>query len=377
MRAGHYVQLGGYRAFVPTPLPPDPPIAWDTELINLLADAERHLGRLDGAASKLPDADLFVAMYVRQEAVFSSQIEETQSTMEEVLQFEIEDDRRRSGYRNDVREMANHVEAMNFGLDQLDTLPLSRRLIRQLHTRLLAGTPDGRSNLGVFRTGQNHIGSEDSTLATATFVPPPDPYMEDALNSLEMFLYDTSLPDLIHCGLVHAQFETIHPFWNGNGRVGRLLITFLLVQREVMRRPLLYLSHYLKAHKAEYYDRLMAVRNDGNWEGWLKFFLRGVIEVSQDATATTDSILDLREQHRSLVIERMAGSSYALPLLDLLFEFPIIPVRLAEEILGCNYVTASRLIERFEALGLLQEITGWQRNRLYRYSDYLDVFNPR
>jgi Fic family protein len=154
---------------------------------------------------------------------------------------------------------------MNYGLEHLEELPLSKRLIRQIHARLLVGTPDGRSNLGVFRTGQNHIGSPDSTLATATFVPPPVRHMEEAINDLESFLYDTSLPDLVQCGLAHAQFETIHPFWNGNGRVGRLLITFLLVQRGVIRRPLLYLSHYLKAHKAEYYDRLMAVRNDGNW----------------------------------------------------------------------------------------------------------------
>jgi Fic family protein len=346
----------------------------DAELVSLLAKAERWLGRLNGAASKLPNADLFVAMYVRQEAVLSSQIEETQSTLEEVLQFEIEDSHRQQSYRNDVREMANHIEAMNYGLEHLEDLPLSKRLIRQIHARLLVGTPDGSSGLGVFRAGQNHIGPPGATLATATFVPPPVPEMHEALDNFERFLHDTSLPDLIHCGLAHAQFETIHPFWNGNGRVGRLLITFLLVQREVLDRPLLYLSHYLKAHRAEYYDRLMTVRNDGNWEGWLKFFLRGVIEVSQAATATTDAIFELQEQHRHLVAEDMGSSTYALPLLDFLFQYPIVSMRVITEHLGCTYATASKLLGRFEAFGLLQEITGWERNRLYRYKDYLDLF---
>lgn len=343
------------------------------ELLDLLGKAERWLGNLNGAASKLPNADLFVLMYVRQEAALSSQIEGTQSTLEEVLQFEVEGAVHK-GISPDVREIANYVAALNYGLEGLTDIPLSLRLIKRIHTQLLVGTRGGRHSLGEFRTGQNHIGPEGCTLATATFVPPPVPYMNQALGDFEKFLHDESLPDLIHCGLAHAQFETIHPFWDGNGRLGRLLITFLLSQRGVMKYPLLYLSHYLKAHKAEYYDRLMAVRNDGNWEGWLKFFLRGVVEVSQAATATTDAILNLRERHRYVVSEEMGSSAYALPLLDFLFEYPYVSARVVERHLSCNNVTAANLIKRFEALGLLHEITGGRRNRLYRYGDYLDLF---
>ena len=212
---------------------------------------------------------------------------------------------------------------------------------------------------------------------TATFVPPPVRDMHEALNELEKFLHDTTLPDLIHCGLAHAQFETIHAFWDGNGRIGRLLITLLLVERGVLQRPLLYLSHYINAHKSEYYSRLMSVRNDGDWEGWLKFFLRGIVEVSRAATATTDAIRNLHEQHRSLVAEEIGGSTYALPLLDFLFEYPITSIRLVEQRLGCNNVTAANLLRRFEALGLLDEITGCKRNKLYRYRDYMDLFKSR
>ncbi len=345
----------------------------DVELLDLLGKAERWLGNLNGAASKLPSADLFVLMYVRQEAASSSQIEGTQSTLEEALQFEVEGNIHQ-GIPSDVREIVNYVAAMNYGLEGLEDTALSLRLIKQIHKQLLVGTRGGQHSLGEFRTGQNHIGPEGGTLATATFVPPPVNHMHEALHDFERFLHDKSLPDLIHCGLAHAQFETIHPFWDGNGRLGRLLITFLLSQRGVMKLPLLYLSHYIKAHKAQYYDRLMAIRHDGDWEGWLKFFLRGVIEVSQAATNTTDAILDLRERHRHLVSEEMGSSAYALPLLDFLFEYPYVSARLVEERLGCNNVTAANLIKRFEALDLLHEITGGRRNRLYRYGDYLDLF---
>lgn len=198
--------------------------------------------------------------------------------------------------------------------------------------------------------------------------------MHQALSNLEKFLYDTTLPVLIQCGLAHAQFETIHPFLDGNGRIGRLLITFLLCQRNILQRPLLYLSHYLKAHRAEYYDRLTAIRTDGDWEGWLKFFLRGIYEVSQSATATARSILGLREEHRQAIGQHISGSNYGLRLLDLLFARPIVNVRVVENSLQCAYVTASKMVEQFMDLGLLQEITGWQRNRLYRYEPYLALF---
>ncbi|MEH2290054.1 Fic family protein [Nostoc sp.] len=377
MRSGQYVkQVEGYSAFIPAPLPPDPPLKMDDpELICLLSDADRALGRLDGSTSILPNPDLFVAMYVRQEAVLSSQIEGTQSTLEDVLQFEI--DVKGQEIPKDVEEVVNYIRAMNYGLERLKEFPLCLRLIREIHAHLVDGVRGGDRTPGEFRKSQNWIGATGCSLATASFVPPPVAEMNQALDNLEKFLHDTtSFPVLILCGLAHSQFETIHPFLDGNGRIGRLLITFLLCERGILQRPLLYLSHYLKAHRMEYYDRLMAIRTDGDWEGWLKFFLRGIFEVSQSATATARSILNLREAHREIIGQKISSSNYGLRLLDCLFKQPIVTVRLVEDNLQCAYVTASKTIEQFVELGLLREITGWQRNRLYRYEPYLALFQP-
>jgi Fic family protein len=375
MRSGRYVkQVEGYSAFIPSLLPPDPPIKMDDpELIRLLSDADRALGRLDGSTCILPNPDLFVAMYVRQEAVLSSQIEGTQSTLEDVLQFEI--DVKGQEIPKDVGEVVNYIQAMNHGLERLHEFPLCLRLIREIHAKLVDGVRGGDRTPGEFRTSQNWIGPTGCNLATASFVPPPVTEMKQALDNLEKFLHDTtSFPVLIHCGLAHAQFETIHPFLDGNGRIGRLLITFLLCERGILHRPLLYISHYLKAHRIEYYDRLMAIRMDGDWEGWLKFFLRGIFEVSQSATATARSILDLREEHRDIIGQK--SSNYGLRLLDFLFQQPIVTVKLVADYLQCAYVTANKTVEQFVELGLLREITGWQRNRLYRYEPYLVLFRP-
>ena len=210
---------------------------------------------------------------------------------------------------------------------------------------------------------------------TATYVPPPVPDMNEALGNLEMFLHDEAhIPVLIRSAMAHAQFETIHPFLDGNGRVGRLLITFLLCQRGVLHRPLLYLSHYLKQHRAEYYDRLMAVRNDGNWEGWLTFFLGGVVDISDDAVDTARKILTLRERVRQTATAGLPNSTAGLALIDYLFEHPMVAVRMAQQHLGCAYATANNLIIHLEKLGLLEETTGWKRNRRYRFKPYLDLF---
>ena len=328
MRAGKYVkQLEGYRAFVPAPLPPSPPLEMDRELTRLLSEADHALGRLDGVTSIFPNPDLFVSMYVRHEAVLSSQIEGTQSTLEDVLQFEI--DASGQEHPKDVEEVVNYVRAMNYGLKRLNELPLSLRLIREIHGELLKGVRGANRTPGEFRRSQNWIGPANCTLATATFVPPPVHEMQAALDNLEKFLHETTaFPTLIVCGLAHAQFETIHPFLDGNGRVGRLLITFLLCQRGILKFPLLYLSHYLKFHRAEYYDRLMAVRNDGHWEAWLKFFLRGVGEVSRSATETARRILELRQKHLALVRNKVPNQANAVGLLDYLFEQPIVTARL-------------------------------------------------
>ena len=374
MRAGKYVKQGtGFKAFIPAPLPPIPPVALDAELTRLLSEADRSLGRLDGIGSVLPNPDLFVAMYVRQEAVLSSQIEGTQSSLEDVLQFEV--DAKGADVPKDVEEVVNYVRAMNCGIQRLEKLPLSLRLIREIHSELLKGTRGSHRTPGEFRRSQNWIGSTGANLANATFVPPPVPEMKEALNKFEQFLHDDSLPVLIHTGLAHAQFETIHPFLDGNGRVGRLLITFLLCERKILHRPLLYLSHYLKMHRAEYYDRLMAIRNDGNWEAWLKFFLRGVGEVSQEAIETARRIFALRDEHRQAINRNMGSSAgSALRLLDYLYKQPIISVRLVEQHLKSSFVTANKMVEQFIKLDILSETTGRQRDRRYAYAPYLALF---
>ena len=373
-RAGQFVkQIGGYRAFIPAPLPPSPPLAYSTELIRLLSDADQRLARLDGVTSTLPNPDLFVSMYVRQEAVLSSQIEGTQSTLEDVLQFEIDP----SGKElpRDVGEVVNYVAAMNHGLQRLPHLPLSLRLIREIHGVLLQGTRGGEKTPGEFRKSQNWIGPAGCTLTTASFVPPPVSVMTESLGNLESFLHDPTLPVLIQCGLAHAQFETIHPFLDGNGRVGRLLITFLLCSQSVLQRPLLYLSYFLKQNRLEYYDRLTAIRQHGDWEGWLRFFLRGVGEVSQEATDSARRILALREEHLRLIRDHdKINSTYGLHLLDHLYEQPITTVRLVEGRLGSSYATANKVVNQFVDLGLLREMTGFERNRRFAYDPYLALF---
>ncbi len=299
--------------------------------------------------------------------VYSSQIEGTQSTLEDLLAFEL--DPRGPRLPEDVEEVVNYVRAMNHGLERLGTLPLSLRLIREIHAELLRNVRGADRSLGEFRTAQNWIGPANVPLSQATFVPPPPDRMQEALDNFERFLHDRGqMPLLIHTGVAHAQFETIHPFLDGNGRVGRLLITFLLVHDGALHRPLLYLSHYLKRHRAQYYDRLTAIREDGDWEGWLKFFLQGVAETANEATACARSIVELRERHRALV--QTLGVN-GLRLLDLLFQSPMINVNSVKDALDVSFVTANRLIDHLQLSELVQEITGGRRSRIFRYTPYL------
>jgi len=373
-RAGRYIrQPSGYRAFIPAPLPPDPPVAM-AGLQDLLSRADRALGRLDGSVLTLPNPDLFVFMYVRKEAVLSSQIEGTQSSLQDVLAAEARIfSRERPG---DVREVLNYIEAMHYGLARLQELPLSVRLIREIHERLLRGVRGGRLAPGELRTSQNWIGPTGCALSEASFVPPPPEMVPELLSDLERFLHrPDDLPALIKIGLAHAQFETIHPFLDGNGRVGRLLITFLLCSQEILHKPVLYLSYYFKRHRQAYYDHLQAVRDSGDWEAWLAFFLRGVTEVSEQATETARRILQMREEHRSAIAENMgyaAGNGHRV--LETLFERPIVSVKDVEGITGTSYAAANQLVKRLEGLGLLEEITGQARNRRFRYAPYIRLF---
>jgi Fic family protein len=341
-------------------------------LFRLQSRADEALGRLDGLARTLPNPDLFVAMYVRREAVLSSQIEGTQSTLEDVLAFEV--DARGRAVPSDVGEVVNHVRAMNHGLARIATLPLSLRLLREIHAELMREVRGSERRPGEFRTTQNWIGGGGVSIRDASFIPPAPADMLVALDQFEKFLHQRDdLPPLIHAGLAHAQFETIHPFLDGNGRVGRLLITFLLVERAVLQRPLLYLSHYLRRYRAEYYDRLTAIREQGDWEGWLSFFLRGVAETAEEATRTADEVLELRARH-SQAVDRARLGRNAARLLDLLYEHPLITAAAVVDNLHLTPATAIRLIARFQELGLVRQIGDARRNRVFRYSPFLDLF---
>ncbi len=337
------------------------------------SEADRALGRLDGVIGILPNPDLFVAMYVRQEAVLSSQIEGTQASLSDVLEYEAADDDLEG--TGDVAEVVNYVAAMHHGLARLTELSLSLRLIREIHERLLSDVRGQERQPGEFRSSQNWIGPQNAPLRDAVFIPPPPHEMRAALGELESFLHDERLPPLIHAALVHAQFETIHPFLDGNGRVGRLLITFLLCHRGVLSKPPLYLSHYLKRHRQEYYDRLQAVRLDGRWEEWLTFFLRGVSEVATEANETARRILALREEHRSALTGQGKASGNLLLALDALFERPIVTVNKLKDQLGVTFATANKIVERMEELAILRETTGNARNRRFSYVPYLAMFH--
>jgi Fic family protein len=371
-RAGRYlVQPGAYHAFIPAPLPPEPPLRLDGELLLALSSADLALGRLEGAAAILPNPDLFVSMYVRQEAVLSSQIEGTQASLTDLLQFEAG---ARGAERNDVDEVVNHVRAMNHGLRRLSELPLCLRLIREIHLELLRGVRGQERAPGDFRTTQNWVGAVREPIQRAIFVPPPPDAMTQALADLERFMHEEEHPVLIRAGLAHAQFETIHPFLDGNGRIGRLLITFLLCEQSVLSRPLLYLSHFLKRHRQEYYDRLQAVRDDGDWEGWLQFFLGGVRETATEASSTAARILALREQCRGVLSSRGRAGGTLLRALDILFDQPVINVPTLARRLNVTFAAANGMAERLVEAGILSETTGQRRNRRFVFQSYLSLF---
>ena len=375
-RTGNVIKTStGYEAFIPNPLPPDPPVNMDAEMQYLLSAADRKLGRLDGITRVLPNPDLFLAMYVQKEALLSSQIEGTQASLVDVLDApsEVEPGKQKSG----VEDVVNYVKAMNYGLDRLNTLPLSLRLIREIHGILLQGVRGADRNPGEFRKTQNWIGPAGCTLSTATFVPPPANDMQEAMNALEGFLYDQSfIPPLIKIAMIHAQFETIHPFLDGNGRMGRLLIAFWLCQQEILSKPLLYLSYYFKQNRTEYYDRLMNVRLQGDWENWIKFFLKGVGAVADEATDSATAILAIKEKCTALILREAGTNNNFQRLLDLLFEFPVINRKEIIDRLQISSPTAGELLEVFCRTGILIDVTpSKQRNKRYHFTQYLSVLS--
>lgn len=374
-RAGRMVNnLSGYAAFVPAKLPPDPPIVFDAEMQSILSRADRNLGRLDGITETLPNPELFVAMYVRKEAVLSAQIEGTQASLIDVLNRQAEAEHGEYS-RDGVKEVINYVNAMSWGLSKLNELPLSLRLIRNIHEVLLRNVRGANKSPGEFRRSQNWIGPMGCTLETATFIPPTVDDMLDAMSDLEKYLYEhDNMSPLIKIALIHAQFETIHPFLDGNGRMGRLLITFWLCQQKVLSQPLLYLSYYFKQNRGEYYDKLMAVRADGDWEGWIKFFLIGIAVVADEATATAKQIIALQRHYSALLNEKDRTNGHYQTLLTLLFENPLVSRKAIMEKLHISSPTAGALLDTFCEVGILKDITPQkQRYKNYVFAEYMGI----
>jgi len=366
------LQPAGYRAFIPNPLPPELPINYDDELQSLLSKAERTLARLDGITTVLPNPDLFIAMYVKKEALLSSQIEGTQASLEGILEFEADLPPKED--INEVKEVINYVKAMNYGIERLKELPMSLRLIKEIHKILLEGTRGAHRDPGEFRRSQNWIGPPGASLNEAIYIPPPPDMVLSTMGELEKFLHSKdNIPPLVRIALIHAQFETIHPFIDGNGRVGRLLITFYLFWKGILARPLLYLSFYLKNNKADYYDMLMKLRLEGAYENWLKFFLNGVSETSEESANTAREIIKLKDDLITKIYENSISSVYAVKLIDLLFVTPLISVKDAYERLKISNQAANELFKRFESIGILKEITGKQRYKRYIFKSYVDI----
>lgn len=360
------------RAFLPAPLPPDPPLTIDRALRSELDQALLALGRLDGVSTLLPDTALFLYMYVRKEAVLSSQIEGTQSSLADLLLFEL--DEAPGVPLDDVQEVSRYVAALEHGLGRTrEGFPLSSRLLRETHGVLLAGGRGADKRPGEFRTSQNWIGGPRPGLAT--YVPPPPDRVADSIAQLERYLHDDPEPTpvLIKAALAHAQFETIHPFLDGNGRLGRLLITLLLCSEGVLREPLLYLSLYFKRHRSDYYDSLQRTRTEGDWEHWLSFFAAGIRETADEAVNSAQRIARLFEEDRTSIraLGRAAGS--ALQVHEFLQRHPVTPIARAASGTGLSIPTVTAAFSALGKQGVVRELTGKKRNRLYGYPRFLEI----
>jgi len=357
----------GYTAFVPNPLPPT--LAWTPVLSRVLSDADRLIGQLAGEGGHLPNPHVLIRPFVRREAVLSSRIEGTRATLGELLAAEAGAVVQRSP--DDLREVANYVKALEQGIKRLKTLPLSLRLLRELHATLMTGVRGERATPGEFRRSQNWIGPPGCTLANASYVPPPAEEMMECLGAWERFLHDRSLPPLAQVALLHYQFEAIHPFLDGNGRVGRLLITLFLVEREILPAPLLYLSAFFEAARRDYYERLEGVTEQGDWESWLQYFLNGVARQCEDALGRAAKINRLLATWRKIVAE--ASSKAPLRLVDTLAGNPYLTLTGASRQLNMAFTTVQRAAERLQKLGIVNEVSGRQRNRVYCATALLSI----
>lgn len=372
-RAGYWkTNLSGemaYQSFVPSPLPPTPPIEISEDILEQLIKANSQLAILESVATRIPDVDLFVSMYVRKEALMSSQIEGTQATLEDVLDPLIEDNTNRN-----VADVVNYIKATEYAIRRLHELPLCNRLLKETHAILMEGVRGQEKNPGEFRCSQNWIGGKGSTLRNAKYIPPSPDDMTEAMSDLEKYINaDDRLDGLIRAALIHYQFETIHPFLDGNGRIGRLLITLFLMEKKILTTPALYISYFLKKNRVEYYDRMTEVRSKGNYEQWVKFFLQALAESAKDAIAAIDELTALHDKNVGLVAGMGRASKNAMLVFRYLEANPIIEIGKTAEALGITFGTASNAVERLAYAGILEQTTTGRRNRTFAYKDYLAI----
>lgn len=370
-RAGEYISnLSGeaaYQSFRPSPLPPE--IEMDAEMISLLTAATKSLATLSTMSTYIPNINLFVSMYVRKEALLSSQIEGTQATLEDVLDPMVD-----KNANQNVADVINYIKATEYALERVKELPLCSRLIREIHAVLLGGVRGEEKNPGEFRQSQNWIGAQGSSLQTARYIPPNVEDMQVAVSELEKYINsDDSLDVLIQASLIHYQFETIHPFLDGNGRVGRLLITLFLMEKQALGSPSLYISYYLKKNRIEYYDRMSEVRNKDNYEQWIKFFLRAVRESADESVETIKKLSALHEQNLAVIESMGRAAKNARILFSYLEQHPIIDIRKTADELGMAFNTVSSAVKRFEECGILRQTNNASRNRVFEYEGYLEI----
>lgn len=368
-------QLSGemaYFSFYPSKLPPNPPVEVDSEIIDKLINAHRVLAILDDRATNIPNIDLFISMYVQKEALLSSQIEGTQATLEDIFNPNIDEN-----INAEVDDVVNYIKAAKYAIKRLETLPLCNKLLLETHKILLSGVRGKEKNPGEFRQSQNWIGGAGSTIKTARYIPPDVLSMKESLSDLEKYMNaEAELDDLIRIALIHYQFESIHPFLDGNGRIGRLLIVLYLLEKKVIKTPSLYLSFYLKEHRIEYYDRMSAIRETGDYEQWIKFFLEGIYDSGKSAIETANELIALRDKN----IRKLRNEKYTKRTLETMMKVfhyleahPIIDIGKTAEDLSIAYNTVSSAVNRFEKLGILHLVKKQGRNKVYSYKEYIDI----
>ena len=372
-RAGEWIKnLSGkaaYKSFRPAPLPPQPKLSMDSDMVNKLVEANQSLVRLDTASKFIPNVELFISMYVRKEALISSQIEGTQCTLEDVLDPDAE-----SNKNLDVSDVINYVKACSYAIKRLETLPLCNRLLREIHKELLAGVRGEEKNPGEFRRSQNWIGASNCSLNEARYIPPNVEDMTTALSNLEKYTNEgDDLDPLIRIALIHCQFETIHPFLDGNGRVGRLMILLYLMEQGYLSKPIIYVSYFLKKNQTEYYDRMSEVRKSGNYEQWVRFFLEAVSAAAKDSLVTIEKLSDLHESNLEKLPKTTRKTDNIRRVFDYLEKYPIIDIKRTAVALDISFNTASTAVNKLVQIEVLKETTNASRNRVFSYEAYLDI----